>query len=146
MHRNDEMNKETLTQFFETLNREVSIEEFHTIYDDAVVFKDPFNEVKGIRAVYTIFEHMYKTLDDPRFIINEYIEIQDIAYVNWDFIFTFKNTKNEISFEGVSRIQMNAEGKIILHVDFWDAAEHIYEKMPILGSVLRFIKHKIVRN
>jgi hypothetical protein len=140
------MNKETLSHFFETINREVAIEEFRTIYDDAVVFKDPFNEVEGIRAVYAIFEHMYKTLDNPRFIINEYVEIQDIAYVNWDFIFTFKNTKNEISFEGVSRIQMNAEGKIVLHVDFWDAAEHIYEKMPLLGPVLRFIKHKIVKN
>ena len=140
------MNKETLSHFFETLHKDISIEEFGSIYDDAIIFKDPFNEVRGIRAVYTIFQHMYETLDNPRFIVNEYIENQNIAYVKWNFVFTFKNSENESRFEGVSRIEMNKEGKIISHVDYWDAAEHIYEKMPLLGSVLRFIKHKIARN
>lgn len=142
------MNKETLVSFFETLHEEVSFEAFGTIYDDAVVFKDPFNEVKGVRAVYRIFQEMYQNLDDPRFIISDYIENQDqsIAYVRWDFIFHFKGDKKENRFEGVSRLEMNAEGKVISHVDFWDAAEHIYEKIPLLGSVLRFVKRKIARN
>jgi hypothetical protein len=140
------MNKETLSHFFETLHKDISIGEFASIYDDAIIFKDPFNEVKGIRAVYAIFEHMYEVLDNPRFIISEYIDNENIAYVKWNFLFTFKNTKNESGFEGVSRIEMNKEGKITSHVDFWDAAEHIYEKLPLLGSVLRFVKHKIARN
>lgn len=140
------MNKEILSSFFETLNREVTIEEFGTIYDDVVTFKDPFNEVKGIRAVYAIFEHMYQTLDNPRFFIKEYIEKENVAYVKWDFIYTFKGGKNENRFQGVSRLQMNTQGKVVSHVDFWDAAEHIYEKMPLLGSALRFIKRKISRN
>ncbi|MCO4845111.1 MAG: nuclear transport factor 2 family protein [Sulfurovum sp.] len=139
----DVMNKETITHFFETLHKEVSIESFSTIYDDAVVFKDPFNEVSGVKAVHGIFEHMYNTLDRPRFIIKEYIDNQNVAYVKWDFIFSFKGEKKETGFEGVSRLEMNEEGKVISHVDFWDASEHIYEKMPLLGSVLRFVKKKI---
>lgn len=140
------MNKETLIHFFETLHERVPIEVFSTIYDDAVVFKDPFNKVTGLRAVYRIFEHMYKTLDNPRFVITEYIDKENVAYVKWDFVFAFKGDKKENRFEGVSRMQMNAEGKIISHDDFWDAAEHMYEKMPLLGSVLRFIKRKIVKS
>ena len=140
------MNQEKLSHFFETLNEGVDIEDFRTIYDDAVVFKDPFNEVKGIRAVYEVFEHMYQTLDKPGFIIKEYIDKQNVAYVKWDFTFAFKGEKNENRFEGVSRLQINNQGKIISHVDFWDAAEHIYEKMPVVGSVLRLIKRKISRS
>lgn len=140
------MNQEKLSHFFETLNEGVDIESFGTIYDDAVVFKDPFNKVKGIRAVYEVFEHMYQTLDKPGFIIKEYIDKQNVAYVKWDFTFAFKGEKNENRFEGVSRLQINNQGKIISHVDFWDAAEHIYEKMPVVGSVLRLIKHKILRS
>jgi hypothetical protein len=140
------MNQEKLSHFFETLNEGVDIEDFRTIYDDAVVFKDPFNEVKGIRAVYEVFEHMYQTLDKPGFIIKEYIDKQNVAYVKWDFTFAFKGEKNENRFEGVSRLQINNQGMIISHVDFWDAAEHIYEKMPVVGSVLRLIKHKISRS
>lgn len=140
------MNKETLTHFFEGLNEEVSLEAFSMIYDDAVFFKDPFNEVKGISAVYRIFQEMYQSLENPRFIISEYVENQDIVYVKWDFIFHFKGDPNESRFEGVSRLEMNAEGKIVSHVDFWDAAEHIYEKIPLLGSLLRFVKRRIARS
>ena len=140
------MNQEKLSHFFETLNEAVDIEDFRTIYDDAVVFKDPFNEVKGIRAVYEVFEHMYQTLDKPRFIIKEYIDKQNVAYVKWDFIFAFKGEKNENRFEGVSRLQINNQGKVISHVDFWDAAEHMYEKMPVVGLILRLIKRKISRS
>ncbi|WP_373031545.1 hypothetical protein [Sulfurovum sp.] len=35
---------------------------------------------------------------------------------------------------------INHEDKIISHTDYWDAAENMYEKMPIVGSLLRFIK------
>ncbi len=140
------MNKETLISFYETLHKEVSLEAFSMIYDDAVLFKDPFNEVEGISAVYRIFQEMYQSLDDPRFMISEYVENQDIVYVKWDFTFNFKNDTTEHRFTGVSRLEMNAEGKIVSHIDFWDAAEHIYEKLPILGSVLRFVKRRIARS
>lgn len=140
------MNKEILSRFFETMNEEVPPEAFGIIYDEAVVFKDPFNEVKGIRAVHTVFQHMYEMLDSPRFVIKEYLGDADTAYVRWDFIFHFKGDTKENRFEGVSRVQMNAAGKIISHIDFWDAAEHVYEKIPLLGSILRFVKRKIARN
>lgn len=137
------MNKETITHFFETLHQGISVEVFSTVYDDAVIFKDPFNEVTGLNGVHKIFEHMYNTLDDPKFIIKEYIDHQNVAYVKWDFIFTFKGEEQESSFEGVSRLEMNSSGKVISHIDFWDAAEHIYEKIPLLGSLIRFVKKKI---
>jgi len=75
--------------------------------------------------------------------IGEYVEKGSIAYVKWEFLFHFKGDKKENRFTGVSRLEMNAEGKIVSHVDFWDAAEHIYEKIPLLGSMLRFAKRKI---
>jgi hypothetical protein len=137
------MNKATLVRFFETLDKDVPVEAFGTLYDNAVVFRDPFNDVKGIRAVYRIFQEMYQNLDEPRFVIREYIESASIAYVKWDFQFHFKGDAKESRFEGVSRLELNAEGKIVSHADFWDAAEHIYEKIPLLGSMLRFVKRKI---
>ena len=140
------MTEEKITHFFETLHSETSMDSFKSIYDDKVSFKDPFNAVEGIVSVYGIFAHMYRNLDNPRFVIIEYMDKENVIYVKWDFHFAFKGQKDESSFEGVSRLQMNKQGKIISHVDFWDAAEHMYEKMPIVGSLLRFIKRKISRS
>lgn len=122
------------------------MDHFKMIYDENVRFKDPFNEVKGIESVYKIFAHMYRNLDDPRFIIKEYIEKENIAYVKWEFLFSFKNENEQEMFEGVSRLVMNEEGRVEEHIDYWDAAENMYEKMPIIGWILRTIKRKIVRS
>lgn len=140
------LTEEKLTHFFETLNSETSIESFRTIYDDKVTFKDPFNVVDGIDSVYEIFVHMYQNLDSPRFVITEYMDNENIIYVKWDFLFAFKGEKDESSFEGVSRLVVNEQGKVISHTDYWDAAEHMYEKMPIVGFLLRTIKRKISRS
>ncbi len=137
------MTKQKISQFFESMTKHSTVASFKAIYDDAVVFQDPFNKVEGIDAVYNIFSHMYENLDKPRFHITEYIQNDNIAYVKWDFIFHFKGEETERYFEGVSRLEINADDKITSHTDYWDAAEHIYEKLPLIGSALRFIKRKI---
>jgi hypothetical protein len=137
------MTQEKLSLFFENLHPSTSVDAFRDIYAEDVVFKDPFNEVKGVEAVYEVFAHMYENLDNPRFVITEYIDTQDITYVKWDFMFTFKGEKKEQCFEGVSRLALNESDRVSLHTDYWDAAEHIYEKMPVVGSLLRFVKRKI---
>lgn len=142
------MTQENISHFFETLKQEIPVQAFESIYSHEVRFKDPFNEVLGIEAVHGIFAHMYQTLDNPRFVIKEFLEKKEpekenIIYVQWDFIFQFKNEKEENSFEGLSRLEIDKNDKIITHTDYWDAAEHVYEKLPLLGSLLRFIKRKI---
>jgi len=140
------MTQGKITRFFENLTEETTMDSFRDIYADEVKFKDPFNEVEGIEAVYKVFGHMYRNLDNPRFIIKEYIEGGQIAYVKWEFLFCFKNEKNENAFEGVSRLEIDEAGKVMRHTDYWDAAEHMYEKMPVIGWMLRTIKSKIVRS
>ena len=137
------MTQKTITLFFESLNPNSTIDDFKTIYANSVTFKDPFNEVMGVENVSKIFAHMYQNLDNPRFVVTEYLSKNHIVYVKWDFSFNFKNDPKENSFEGVSRLVIDEENKIVSHTDYWDASEHIYEKMPLLGAVLRFIKRKL---
>jgi steroid delta-isomerase len=139
------MTEEIVKSFFETLSEETSVEHFTELYDESVSFKDPFQDVRGVTAVHAVFEHMYRNLDDPRFIIREYLKKESIVYVKWEFLFAFKNEEKKQSFEGVSRLELNDAGKVKEHIDYWDAAEHMYEKMPLIGSILRYIKRKIVR-
>lgn len=137
------MNTITYSHFFESLNQKKSLESFKQIYTEDVYFKDPFNETKGIDEVYKIFQEMYEKLDYPRFEVIESIRNKTVCYLRWHFIFCFKNEQDEQSFEGITRLETDSEGKIISHIDYWDAAEHIYEKLPLLGSLLRFIKRKV---
>lgn len=139
------LNTQTLKTFFETLNQETTLLAFAEIYARDVYFKDPFNQTHGVPAVYEIFQEMYAKLDAPRFEVLECVAMGQITYVKWRFIFCFKGKSEEQGFEGVSRMQYNDENKISAHIDYWDAAEQVYEKIPLLGSIIRLIKRKIAK-
>ena len=137
------MNAYTYAQFFEQINKNTSIKEYEKIFDENAEFKDPFHEVKGLDKIFKIFEDMYLKLDNPYFKVTEIVQQDKIAYLKWDFNFSFKgNSKNEF-FEGVSRIEFNKENKVISHIDYWDSASNLYEKIPILSFIIKFIKNKI---
>lgn len=142
------MNALAYASFFETININTKIEEYEKVFDKDAKFKDPFNEVVGIEKIYNIFQDMYEKLDNPKFKIKEIIEQKNIAYLKWEFIFSFKNSKKIESFEGVSRIEFkqNEEGwnkKVVSHIDYWDSSENLYEKIPILSFFIKLIKRKI---
>ena len=137
------MNAQTYASFFENINSATPIHEYEKVLDINAKFKDPFHEVIGLEKIYHIFQDMYLKLDKPKFKIKEVVSQNDIAYIKWDFQFYFKNNKKEESFEGISRIEFNDKGKVISHIDYWDSAENVYEKIPILSFFIKLIKRKI---
>ena len=42
-----------------------------------------------------------------------------------------------------SHLRFAADGRIAYHRDYWDAAEEVYEKVPLLGGLLRRIKRRL---
>ena len=129
--------------FFENLSKEDTEESYGIFFDENSSFEDPFQKVQGLDAIYKVFEHMYTTLEDPKFTVNEIVENESIAYLKWHFYFKLSKNEEEQSFVGVSRVEFDRLGKVISHVDYWDAASNVYEKIPLLGSLLRMIKRKL---
>lgn len=131
------------TKFFENIQQATSIKEYEKIFDTKVKFKDPFHEVEGIDKLYHIFQEMYNKLDDPKFTVIETIQKNNVVYLKWIFTFYFKKKQQKNSFEGVSRVEFDANGKAISHVDYWDSAENLYEKIPIVSFFIKYLKCKI---
>ena len=43
---------------------------------------------------------------------------------------------------GSSHLHLAADGRIAIHRDYWDAAEELYEKLPVLGALMRWLKRR----
>ncbi len=129
--------------FFENINSNTPLTEYEKVFDTNAKFKDPFHEVVGLDKIFTIFADMYVKLDNPKFIVTEIVEQNHIVYIRWDFQFSFKNSTTKETFEGVSRVEFNEKDKVISHIDYWDSASNVYEKIPIVSSFIKFIKQKI---
>ncbi len=127
---------------FEGLTRE-RVADLGAIYTADVRFKDPFNEVQGVAAVQAIFTHMFDNLDCPRFVVRDVIVQGDQAFLAWDFLFRMRRfDRAEQCIRGGSHLRLAPDGRIREHRDYWDAAEELYEKLPVLGSLMRWLKQR----
>jgi steroid Delta-isomerase len=130
-----------IVAFFETLSP-AALQQLATVYTDDAAFKDPFNEVRGIPAIRAIFEHMYRTLDEPRFVVRERVLQGSQCFLTWDFVFRFRRGGTVITVRGASHLRLAADGRIEDHRDYWDVAEELYEKLPVLGALMRWLKRR----
>jgi hypothetical protein len=134
---------QNLATFFETLTPQ-TVAQLHTIYDAQATFKDPFNEVQGLPEIERIFRHMFVALDQPNFVITGQVVDGAQAFLTWEFRFRFKrfDTVTLQIVRGASHVAFNPQGAVTMHRDYWDAAEELYEKLPVVGSLMRWLKQR----
>ena len=134
---------QNLATFFETLTPQ-SVSQLHTLYGAQARFKDPFNEVQGLPEIERIFRHMYVALDQPHFVITSQLVDGAQAFLTWEFRFRFKrfDTTTLQTVRGGSHVVFNEQGLVTMHRDYWDAAEELYEKLPVVGGVMRWLKKR----
>ena len=113
------------------------------LYTPDARFKDPFNDVQGLPAIRGVFAHMFVALDNPRFVVREVLVDGDGCFLTWDFLFRFRRfAGGEQTVHGGSHLRFAADGRIEMHRDYWDAAEELYEKLPAVGALMRWLKRR----
>ena len=114
------------------------------IYAADARFKDPFNEVQGVAAIERVFARMFDGLDAPRFVIRDAVTEGGQAFLIWDFRFRMRRfgraTEQQVC--GATHLVFAGDGRIALHRDYWDAAEELYEKLPVVGALMRWLKRR----
>ena len=131
-----------IVEAFERL-RPADVERLGEIYTADARFKDPFNQVQGLPAILQVFRHMFTALEAPRFVIREVIVDGDQCFLSWDFLFRMRRFRNEEQcIRGATHLRLAADGRISEHRDYWDAAEELYEKLPLVGGLMRWLKRR----
>lgn len=132
-----------IAAFFEALTPQ-DIARLGEFYTDDAYFKDPFNEVRGLAAVQGIFTHMYEALERPRFVITAQVVDGDQCFLSWEFRFFFRRFHRGVEqvVRGGSHLALAEDGRIRSHRDYWDAAEELYEKLPLIGGVMRWLRRR----
>jgi steroid Delta-isomerase len=129
--------------FFETLQPS-SVQGMGEFYAADAYFKDPFNEVRGLAQIQPIFSHMYVALEQPHFVVTDRVVQGNQCFLVWDFKFRFKrfDTTTLQVVRGTSHLRFAPDGRVNYHRDYWDAAEELYEKLPLLGRLMRWLKKR----
>lgn len=130
--------------FYEML-APTDVERLGSIYASDAYFRDPFNEVRGLPEIRRIFAHMFEHLDGCRFaFLDEAIDERG-AFLTWDMTFRIRRlSPGEIRrIHGATHLRFAPDGRVAYHRDYWDAADELYAKLPLIGSVVRWLKRRL---
>jgi len=133
-----------LAAYFQSIS-EATLPQLRDFYAPDAYFKDPFNEVRDVASIEHIFSEMYVSLHDPRFVVHNKIEQGFDAFLTWDFCFQIKKYKPGVTqtIRGSSHLKFDIQNRVCYHRDYWDAAEELYEKLPLVGGLMRFLKKRV---
>jgi len=130
--------------FFKSLNKETIhlVDEF---YDAAACFEDPLGKHQGIARIRKYYAHLYQNVQSIDFTFQEEVVQGSTHVLPWRMDLVSKlNSGRPLSLDGISYIEFGGErGKAIFHRDYFDMGAFVYEGVPLLGGIIRFIKGQL---
>lgn len=133
---------ERIAQVFSALTPD-RLDTLAQIYHPAARFEDPFQTVRGLPAIEAVFAHMYQRLGEPRFEVRRCLEHGSDCVLLWDFVFRLQGPRSPLHrLAGASHLVLDDDGLIVDHVDHWDPARGLYEHLPVLGPLMRWVRRR----
>ncbi len=131
--------------FFISLNKDTMglVDEF---YDENIIFRDPLVEINNRKQMKNYYANMYKNVQSVSWSFSDEINDKDSCVLAWKMTLQAKNFNGNkpLVVDGISLIKFGGkEGKAVYHRDYFDLGAFVYEGLPVLGSMVRFVKKKM---
>lgn len=133
---------------FKTLFKQLNKDRLHLleqIYTPDVQFRDPVHVLEGLPALRDYYGRLYEGVLSCQFEFDaEVIEGQQGMLV-WLMRFQHARFRSGevLELRGVSHLRFLDDGRISHHRDYFDMGEFIYERVPVLGGIVRAIKNRL---
>ena len=122
-----------------------NVELIDGLYSEDVVFQDPFHQVNGLSQLKRYFRELYQGVEYIKFDFGDSVSNENSHFVCWtmSLIHPKLNGNKKFKVEGSSWLKTAGDGKIIFHRDYFDAGEMLYENIPFLGRLVRWLKGRL---
>ena len=112
-------------------------------YADDLVFKDPVHQIRGLSAMQDYMADITTNVDECRFEFLDQLVSDSAAYMKWNMHFRHPRLGSGrlIIVRGISQIHFDE--RIHYHEDTYDMGQMIYEHVPVIGGVNRWLKARL---
>jgi steroid delta-isomerase len=111
-------------------------------YAEEARFVDPFNEVRGLAAIRRVFAHGFTQCPGMRFRVTARAVDGDRGLLEWEMVCA-RADGEPLDITGMTRLRFVPDGRVVEHVDHWDPAGQLYERVPLLGWLLRRVRGRL---
>jgi hypothetical protein len=115
------------------------------IYSADISFQDPFHRVNGLIRLKSYFQDLYQDVETIDFDFGESVSDETSHFVTWTMSLKHPKLNGNKLFkvDGSSWLKTNSDGLICFHRDYFDAGEMLYEKIPLLGRIILWLKGRM---
>ncbi|KPQ18810.1 MULTISPECIES: nuclear transport factor 2 family protein [unclassified Halomonas] len=135
---------ENFCAFFNKLDNTCT-EKLYEVYTEDIVFSDPLHRIEGQRALQRYFAAMYENVEHCQFVYHTRQRQGSQAFVTWTMTFAHSRLAGgrPIEVDGCSALTFADDGRVSLHRDYFDAGAMLYEHLPLMGRVIRWLKQRL---
>jgi|TARA_B110000438_G_scaffold284303_1_gene313221 limonene-1,2-epoxide hydrolase len=129
--------------FYEALSPS-SLDDLALVVHDDIRFKDPFSDVTGVDAYKRILDSMLQAAPDIKFTVHHCAYDGDVCFMRWTSAATVKRLgKDPWVIEGMTELTFASDGRVLSHIDYWDASTQFYNRIPVIGGLIRLIRWRV---
>ncbi|NWO06056.1 MAG: nuclear transport factor 2 family protein [Alteromonadaceae bacterium] len=120
-----------------------NLQKLPSVYGEDIRFQDPFGEVQGIDALTEYFAGAYKNVIRCQFRFQEPVVEGCWCTIPWVMELQHKRIRGgqRICVDGISHLEIR-NGRVRYHRDYFDAGQLLYENLPVMGRMVRWIKEQ----
>lgn len=114
-------------------------ERFENLYADTLYFNDTLQTFHNREDLVDYIVRTGASLRESRVEIKHVIQDGPDVYVRWIMEFRTRVAGRDIHSHsiGMTHLRFNADGRIVLHQDFWDSGHALYAHLPFVGFAVR---------
>lgn len=136
---------ERFHDFFAVFDEDNVRKKTKALYAEDAFFNDTLKTVRGAADIEEYLVASANATESCKVQHLDTVSKDGEYYFRWrmDILFKrFKKGQVQSSY-GISHVRFNPEGKIIYHQDYWDSGSHFFEKLPVVGGLVRWVKGRL---
>jgi limonene-1,2-epoxide hydrolase len=132
--------------FFNKLDKTCT-QKLDEIYTADVIFTDPLHRIEGREALEAYFGTLYENVTSCGFSFHDSQRQGDTAFVTWTMrlVHPRLDSGRTVTVEGCSRLDFanDGSGRVRYHRDYFDVGAMLYERLPVMGTAVKWIKKQL---
>ena len=131
--------------FLANLDEKTARDETTKVYAPDAYLNDTLKTLHGSAAIREYFIKTAQGLDSMKVSFDDQAVSGRNYYFRWTMDTRMKHLApgKNVRTIGVTMVRFDPQGRVLLHQDFWDSAQGVWDHVPVLGSVIKWIQSKI---
>lgn len=115
-------------------------------YAEDVYFNDTLKAVEGRAALAHYLGESAEAVESCRVEILETTRTaNDEHLVRWSMMIRFRKFRRGVDTwtVGMSHLRFDAGGHVVYHQDYWNAADGLFQHLPVIGTLIAAVKRRL---